>query len=85
MVFQVSPAKTKIEYHYNRLNFLELLFGIGTILYTLRSISSGLVLRFQDFSIDHSMLRKLYSKEMSNQNEEFASKVSGYSYQTPNS
>ena len=50
-----------IEETYVRLNFFELLFGLGSILYTLRSISNGLVDKFSNFTVDHSMIQKLYT------------------------
>lgn len=40
--------------------------GIGSILYTLRSISNGIVHKFSDFTVDHSLIKKLYSVDRKN-------------------
>jgi hypothetical protein len=56
MFFEFELGSTFIEETYVRLNFFELLFGLGSILYTLRSISNGLVDKFSNFTVDHSMI-----------------------------
>jgi len=40
--------------------------NLGSILYTLRSISNGLVTGWQHFDINRSMMRKLYTAEKEN-------------------
>lgn len=62
LAIDFSPSNTNYQQKYIRINYLELLFGLGSILYMLRSISNGLVSSLSRFSIDNSMIRKLYSK-----------------------
>ncbi len=62
LAIDFSPSNTNYQQSYLRVNYLELLFGLGSILYMLRSISNGLVSNLSHFSIDNSMIRKLYSK-----------------------
>lgn len=61
MFFEFELGTTLIEENFMRINFLELLGGLGSILYTLRSISNGLVNKFSDFTVDLSMIKKLYT------------------------
>lgn len=50
-----------MDFHYTRTNFLALIVNIGSLLYTLRTISNGLVLNLSNFSIDNKMMKVLYS------------------------
>jgi len=40
---------------------MALIVNIGSLLYTLRTISNGLVLNLSNFSIDNKMMKTLYS------------------------
>jgi len=40
---------------------MALIVNIGSLLYTLRTISNGLVLNLSHFSIDNKMMKTLYS------------------------
>ncbi len=42
--------------------------NIGSLLYTLRTISNGLVLNLSNFSIDNKMMKILYSVDKLDQN-----------------
>ena len=48
-------------FNYTRTNFLALIVNIGSLLYTLRTFSNGLVLNLSSFSIDNKMMKILYS------------------------
>jgi len=50
-----------MEFDYTRTNFMALIVNIGSLLYTLRTISNGLVLNLSNFSIDNKMMKTLYS------------------------
>ncbi len=50
-----------MHFNYTRTNFLALIVNIGSLLYTLRTISNGLVLNLSNFSIDNKMMKILYS------------------------
>jgi hypothetical protein len=50
-----------MHFEYTRTNFLALIVNIGSLLYTLRTISNGLVLNLSNFSIDNKMMKILYS------------------------
>lgn len=50
-----------MDFSYTRTNFLALIVNIGSLLYTLRTISNGLVLSLSNFSIDNKMMKVLYS------------------------
>lgn len=58
-VFQQAPLR--YESTYIRTSFAILLANLGSILYTVRSISNGLVAGFSIFDINRSMMRKLYT------------------------
>jgi hypothetical protein len=75
MFFEFELGCTLIEETYIRLNFFELLFGLGSILYTLRSISNGLVNKFSDFTVDHSMIKKLYTVDKTAEEKSVARKM----------
>lgn len=77
MFFEFELASTLIEENYIRLNFFELLFGLGSILYTLRSISNGLVNKFSDFTVDNSMIKKLYTVDKTEEEKSEARKITG--------
>lgn len=66
MIFEFSSSNTQISQNFDRLNYFELFGGIGSILYTLRSISNGIVHKFSDFTVDHSLIKKLYSVDRKN-------------------
>jgi len=50
-----------MQFDYTRTNFIALIVNIGSLLYTLRTISNGLVLNLSHFSIDNEMMKTLYS------------------------
>jgi len=50
-----------MTWDYSRTNFMALIVNIGSLLYTLRTISNGLVLNLSNFSIDNKMMKTLYS------------------------
>jgi len=50
-----------MQFEYTRTNFMALIVNIGSLLYTLRTISNGLVLNLSHFSIDNKMMKTLYS------------------------
>jgi len=62
VAINLAPSDTFFQQQYVRTNYLTLLFNLGSILYMLRSISNGLIFNLSRFSIDYSMIRKLYSK-----------------------
>ena len=57
-----------MHFEYTRTNFLALIVNIGSLLYTLRTISNGLVLNLSNFSIDNKMMKILYSVDKLDQN-----------------
>jgi hypothetical protein len=67
-IFTQSP--TRYENTYSRTSFVILLANLGSILYTVRSISNGMVTGWSVFDISSSMMRKLYtSKKHGNLNQ----------------
>ena len=80
MFFEFELACTLIEENYIRLNFIELLFGLGSILYTLRTISNGLVNKFSDFTVDNSMIKKLYTVDKTEEEKSEARKITGITH-----
>lgn len=62
LAIEFTPSNTNFKQTYRRVNYLELLFGLGSVLFMLRSMSNGLVSNLSRFSIDNSMIRKLFSK-----------------------
>ena len=69
--YELIPTTTYIDYTYTRINFVKLIAEIGGILYMVRTICNGMVNWLSAFSIDNSMMRRLYStdkpKESNNQ------------------
>jgi hypothetical protein len=57
-----------MNFFYTRTNFLALIVNIGSLLYTLRTISNGLVLNLSNFSIDNKMMKVLYSVDKLDEN-----------------
>jgi hypothetical protein len=59
--FIFAPENTFYEFTYTRTNFISLVAAIGGLLYSLRSVSNGMVVKWTNYSIDNDMMRKLYS------------------------
>ena len=60
-VFQLSQSSTVIVTTYTRQSLLTFLATLGGLMYTLRNVSNGINKKFSDFTIDNTMMRKLYS------------------------
>jgi len=63
MGFVFYPASTARHFSYVRLNFLALVATIGGLLYSLRSISNGMVKGLSNFGLDNSIMKFLYSSD----------------------
>ena len=68
MYYEFENANTQFSYHYTRVNFFALIVQIGSLLYTLRTISNGMVLNLSNFSIDNKMIKILYNIDKLDQN-----------------
>jgi len=60
MFYQANTAR---QLNYVRLNFLALVATIGGLLYSLRSISNGMVKNLSNFGLDNSIMKFLYSSD----------------------
>jgi hypothetical protein len=65
-----------MDYTYVRTNFVKLIAEIGGILYMIRTISNGMINWLSAFSIDNSMMRRLYSTDKEHETKE-SKKVEG--------
>lgn len=77
MYFEFELGTTLFEENYIRLNFLSLIGGLGGLLYTLRSLSNGLVKKFSDFTIDLSMIKKLYTVDKTEEEKGVTRRLTG--------
>ena len=60
-LFSLGMSSTGIRTVYTRDSLLTFLATLGGLMYTLRNVSNGLNKKFSDFTIDNTMMRKLYS------------------------
>ena len=54
---------TEIDSTYDRVNVATLFAAFGGLTYTLRSIFNGINYVLSDFSVDKSMMRRLYAAD----------------------
>ena len=59
--YSFVQMNTQIIYSYLRFDFLIVLSTIGSILYTLKTLSGKVVSAVTDYSLDKSMMLKLYT------------------------
>lgn len=61
--YDVVQATTQWNYDYHRTDVMHILLNIGSIMFSLTRLSGKIIGRFQAFSIENSMISKLYTKK----------------------
>lgn len=61
--YSIVQMSTQQVYSYMRFDFLLIVSSIGSILYTLKTLSGKVVSAVTGYSLDRSMMMRLYSTE----------------------
>lgn len=61
LYYQLSSATTYEKLTYTRFNILSIISALGGLMYTVKNIGNAINRKTADFSVDSTLLRKLYT------------------------